>query len=121
NIDAGVNRAYGSRGVRTPGKLHAAPPFGGVPGAATPTRKPSWATHATAQRLPEHSRTLPADHLELSPYPLPSPVHCAFKTPTGLDCEPIPAIFSPGHRPEAPGRRRLYVQFFNSDHPFIIV
>ena len=29
---------------------------------------------------------------------------CVFKTPTGLDSKPTPPIFSPGYRPEAPGK-----------------
>src|SRR6266700_6439711 len=69
-----------------------------------PTRTKSWAILSTSRRLPERLGTLPADHLELSPYSLQSRVHCVFKTLTGLDSRPIPTIFFPGYRPEAPGR-----------------
>src|SRR6266700_3892934 len=82
-----------------------------------PTRTKSWAILSTARRLPERSRTLPADHLELSPYPLQSPVACVFKTPTRLDSEPIPTSFPPGYRPEARDSEGSAFNFFNPDHP----
>src|SRR5207247_2627879 len=67
---------------------------------------------STAQQLPEHQGTSLADHLGLSPYSLQSPVHCVFKTPTRLDSEPIPTIFSPAPWPQPSRKRDGSYQFF---------
>src|SRR5207244_13122534 len=68
NSERADNPPSRPRAVRTPAQLPRAPPSGGLLGAATPTRTPSWATHATAQRLPGRSRTLPTDHLVRASY-----------------------------------------------------